>query len=111
MDQQKIDNFFKINQKFFPAEKIMYLKKELRSVSEERFLLICSLGLKNPKTVFFVSLFLGVFGIDRFMICDTGMGMLKLLTGGVCGILTLADWFTIAKRTKNLNFNIVLTFL
>ena len=37
------------------------------------------------------------------MIGDTGLGVLKLLTGGVCGIMTMIDWFTISKKTKEVN--------
>ena len=61
--------------------------------------------MKDPNTVLLVSIFLGVLGIDRFMIGDTGMGILKLLTCGCCGVLTIIDWFTISKRTKERNFN------
>ena len=39
------------------------------------------------------------------MLGDTGMGVLKLLTGGLCGILTIVDWFTVQNRTRELNFN------
>ena len=28
-----------------------------------------------------------------------------LLTGGLCGILTIVDWFTVQNRTRELNFN------
>lgn len=56
--------------------------------------------MKDPNTVLLVSIFLGVLGIDRFMIGDTGMGILKLLTCGCCGVLTIIDWFTISKKTK-----------
>ena len=35
---------------------------------------------------------LGGLGIDRFMRGQIGMGVLKLLTGGVFGILALVDW-------------------
>ena len=58
-----------------------------------------------------VSIFLGSLGIDRFMLGDTGMGILKLLTCGVCGILTIIDWFTVSKKTKELNFNNIMTML
>lgn len=58
-----------------------------------------------------VSIFLGSLGIDRFMLGDTGMGILKLLTGGCCGILTIIDWFTVSKKTKELNFNNIMTVL
>ena len=46
---------------------------------------------------------LGGLGIDRFMLGDIGMGILKLLTGGCCGILTIIDWFTISKKVKQAN--------
>ena len=31
--------------------------------------------------------------------------ILKLLTCGLCGILTIIDWFTISKKTKQLNLS------
>ena len=37
------------------------------------------------------------------MLGDTGMGVLKLLTAGVCGILTIIDWFTVKGRTHDFN--------
>ena len=45
------------------------------------------------------------------MLGETGMGVLKLLTGGVCGILTIIDWFTIVKKTRELNFNNLMRLL
>ena len=67
--------------------------------------------MKDPTTLLLVSIFLGNLGIDRFMIGDTGMGILKLLTCGCCGILTIIDWFTISGKTKELNFNKVMGLL
>lgn len=105
MDQQKIDMYIMTNQKYFPEEKIVYLKDKLRTIDEEKFSLASTVELKDPTTILLVSIFLGTLGIDRFMIGDTGMGILKLLTAGCCGILTIVDWFSIQKKTKDLNFN------
>ena len=105
MDQQKLDMFIMTNQKYFPAEKIMYLKEKLKSIDDEKFTLLSTIELKDPTTLLLISLFLGSIGVDRFMIGDTGLGVLKLLTGGCCGILTIIDWFSIQKKTKELNFN------
>mgnify|MGYP004560610341 FL=1 len=93
------------NKKYFPEEKIMYLKDKLRTMDEEKFNLISTIEFKDPNTLLLISIFLGTLGIDRFMLGDTGMGILKLLTAGLCGILTIVDWFTVSKRTKELNFN------
>lgn len=39
------------------------------------------------------------------------MGILKLLTGGLCGILMIIDWFSVSKKAKELNFNRVMQIL
>ncbi len=111
MDQQKIDMFVMTNQKYFPAEKIMYLKDKLRTMDEQKFSLISTIDFKEPTTILIVSIFLGSLGIDRFMIGDTGMGVLKLLTCGVCGIMTIVDWCTISKKVKEVNFNNVMALI
>ena len=89
----------------------MYLKDKLRTMDEEKFSLISTIEFKDPTTLLLVSIFLGGLGIDRFMLGDTGMGILKLLTAGLCGILTIVDWFTISKKAKELNFNNVMALL
>ena len=111
MDQNKVDMYIMTNQKYFPAEKIMYLKEKLAAMDESKFTMVSTVELKDPTTILLVSIFLGALGIDRFMLGDTGMGILKLLTGGVCGILTIIDWFTVSKKTKELNFNNLMTVL
>ena len=111
MDQNKVDMYVMTNQKYFPAEKIMYLKEKLAAMDESKFTMVSTVELKDPTTNLLVSIFLGSLGIDRFMLGDTGMGILKLLTGGCCGILTIIDWFTVSKKTKELNFNNLMTVL
>lgn len=105
MDQQKVDMYITTNQKYFPAEKITQLRDKLKEMEEEKFSSVSAVELKDPTTLLLISIFLGSLGIDRFMIGETGMGVLKLLTAGCCGILTIIDWFTIQKKTKELNFN------
>lgn len=111
VDKQKVDMYIMSNQKYFPSDKIMYLKDKLYGIDESKFSLLSTIDLKDPTTILLVSIFLGTLGIDRFMIKDTGMGILKLLTSGCCGILTLVDWFTIQNKTKDLNFNHVMMML
>ncbi len=43
-----------------------------------------------------LSIFLGELGIDRFYLGYVGLGVLKLLTGGGCGIWWLIDVILIA---------------
>ena len=47
--------------------------------------------MKSKTTALILSIFLGGLGIDRFYLGHTGLGVLKLLTGGVFGILYIID--------------------
>ena len=105
MEQTKLDMFIMQNSKYIPADKVIYLKEKLKNIDDEKYLLVTSVELKDPTTMLILSLFLGSLGVDRFMLGDTGMGVLKLLTGGCCGILTIVDWFGVQNKTKELNFN------
>ena len=111
IDKQKVDMYIMSNQKYFPAEKIMFLKQKLYSLDDEKFSMLSTIELKDPTTLLIISLFLGSFGIDRFMLKDTAMGVVKLLTGGCCGILTIIDWFSVQKKTKEMNFNNVMMMM
>lgn len=105
MDAQKVDMFIMTNQKYLPAEKIVFVKQKLMEADESKFALVSALEFKDPTTILLVSIFLGTLGIDRFMLGDTGLGVLKLLTCGVCGVMTIVDWFTVSKKAKEVNYN------
>ena len=111
MEQTKLDMFIMQNQKYFPAEKMIYLKEKLKDIDDEKFMIVSSIELKDPTTMLILSVLLGSLGVDRFMLGDTGMGVLKLLTGGCCGIMTIIDWFNVQKKTKELNFNKFMTMV
>ena len=111
IDKSKVDMFVMTNQKYFPAEKIMFLKEKLYKLDETKFAMVSCVEMKDPTTLLLVSLFLGGLGVDRFMLKDTGMGILKLLTGGLCGILAIIDWFTVQNKAKEKNFNDLMTLL
>ena len=111
VDKQKVDMFMMANLKYFPTEKIMFLKEKLYHMDESRFAMISCIELKDPTTLLLISLFLGSLGVDRFMLKETGMGVLKLLTFGCCGVLTIIDWFSVQKKVKELNFNNLMLML
>ncbi len=111
MDQTKLDIYFMTNAKYFPEEKIMFLKEKLSGMDDQKFSFVSTMELKDPTTLLLISIFLGSLGIDRFMLGDTGMGVLKLLTCGCCGVLTIIDWFSISKKTKEFNFNKIMSLM
>lgn len=62
---------------------------------------------REPQTILLLALvgFFGLAGIQRFIVDQIGMGILYLLTGGLCFIGTLVDIFNY-KRIA-LEYNIV----
>lgn len=58
---------------------------------------------KDRTTLLLISIFLGKFGVDRFMMDDVGMGLLKLFTLGCCGVLWIIDIVTITDRVDAYN--------
>lgn len=52
--------------------------------------------MKDKTTAIILSALLGGLGVDRFYLGYTGMGVLKLLTGGVFGVLWILDIINIA---------------
>lgn len=105
MTDDKVTMFMMANGKYFPNDKVMLVKERIEKLDDSKLIVLSSIEYKDPTTLLIVSIFLGSLGIDRFMLGDTGMGVLKLLTGGLCGILTIIDWFSVSNRAKDLNFN------
>lgn len=83
----------------------------LETMPEERFNALQFCELINPTKVLIASLVTGGLGIDRFLVGDTGLGVLKLITFGGCGVWTIIDWFLIGKRAKEKNFEIISAIL
>jgi TM2 domain-containing membrane protein YozV len=52
--------------------------------------------MKSKTTALILSILVGGLGVDRFYLGYTGMGILKLLTGGCFGVLYLIDIINIA---------------
>lgn len=104
MDAQKVDNFITTNAKYFPSEKLSNVKSILEKVEDSNWISVQGISFKDPTIMLIVSIIGGSFGIDRFMLGDTGLGVGKLLTCGGLGIWAIIDWFIIMNRAKDVNY-------
>lgn len=104
MQSDKLDMYLMSNAKFFPAGKMPLLKESLARIPDEQFVMLHSVDLKDPTTILLVSIFLGEFGVDRFLLGDTGLGVGKLLTLGGCLIWWFIDIFLVQERAREVNF-------
>ena len=53
---------------------------------------------KDWLTAVLLSFFLGGLGVDRFYLGHIGLGVLKLVTSGACGIWSLIDFILLLMR-------------
>jgi TM2 domain-containing membrane protein YozV len=104
MEAQKVDMFLMMNNKFFEPHQIPYIRERLLLLDESKYMMMQTAGFKDPTISLVISLLGGHFGIDRFLLGDTGLGVAKLLTCGGLGIWTIIDWFMIMGRTREVNF-------
>lgn len=111
MDTQKVDMFVMANASNLPEEKIPFIREKLLSLDDSKWTALSTIQFKNPTTAIILSIFLGCYGIDRFYIGDTGMGLGKLLTCGGLGLWAIIDWFMILESTKEKNYNKLQAYL
>ncbi len=78
------------------GEEQIYIQNLLKDMDDQKmqqFANIYRTRRRDPQTILLVTLvgFLGIAGIQRFLVDQVGMGILYLLTGGICMIGTIVD--------------------
>lgn len=107
IDQARVNLFLATNGKKFSPHQLNQIISELPNLSEAQFQALLSQDFKDPTMMLIISLLGGLLGIDRFILNDTGLGVLKLLTCGGFYIWMIIDWFIIQDRTKEYNYNLL----
>lgn len=102
----RVDAFIFSVRNFVPKYKIEALKLELMRVPAEKFTDVSMTHLKNPTTVLLLSIFFGLFGIDRFYMGDVKKALLKWFLGWTTlGIWPIVDIFVCNNDVRELNWN------
>lgn len=136
--KQLVDMFIITNYKYFPRSQILYLKDKLNNCGDDDLNYAMQAELKNPTVMFLISLFLGYLGIDRFLLDELGMGMLKMLAfltflGSILvdpffvlsstpfiirlilpifiTAFSIFDWVTIQSKTRKMNYENIILYL
>lgn len=99
-----VDRFLVLNQNDLPEDKIPMLRENMLHCSIAKLEKIQSLDCRRVENMQFISFMLGWSGIDRMLLGEIGIGLLKLCTLGCCGLLMIYDWLTIPGRTKYYNY-------
>jgi TM2 domain-containing membrane protein YozV len=78
------------------GEEQMYISSIIKNLDDQKaqsFANIYRSRRKDPQVILLVTLvgFLGIAGIQRFLTDQIGLGILYLLTGGICMIGTIID--------------------
>ncbi len=109
------DKVFQLLAKFkddIPSEKYLLLQNALSYAGDEYYERLLAIDVKSSTTVLILSIFLGGYGIDRFIIGDVTLGILKLLFGwATLGIWPLVDIFFSYKKAKEINFDNIMKAL
>ena len=118
------DSFLSANTANFPSEQLPSLRERLAQLDDSQAnQVIAAADVKNPTTALILSIFLGGFGVERFYIGHTGLGIGKLLVTLLLPIVTLGislffswiwivvDWFLIMNATKAANLEAINTAL
>lgn len=105
--KRQVHSFLIENKDKLPTYRMEDIRQELLALSESQWEAIEYTNFKNPTTLLVVSLLVGGLGVDRFMLGDTLLGLLKLLLSFCCGIGTiwwLIDLYNLHDTVTNYNY-------
>lgn len=102
MEQHQVEQLIAIYGNKLPFESIFSIKEQLKNMDYSTASIILAQA-KDPTITIILSVIVGSLGIDRIYIGDIGLGILKLITCGGCGLWWLIDLFLIMDATKQRN--------
>ena len=84
---------------------VQNITKDMTEMQQQQFYAFYKGKRKDKQNLLIFTLigFLGIAGIQRFVIGETGMGILYILTIGFCGIGTIIDLVNLDKMVSRFN--------
>ncbi len=99
MEENRIDQLLIAHSDKFSASMYQQMKNRLAELEPAEACMYLT-QMKDPTVMLVLSIFLGQFGIDRMLLGDVGLGILKLLTCGGLGIWWIIDIFLVMNLTR-----------
>lgn len=90
------------------GDELMYIHSIVSEMSDsqlQQFAMMYRARRKDPQMILLLTLagFVGFAGINRFVLGQVGMGVLYLLTAGLCLVGTIVDLVNYKKMTTSYN--------
>ena len=104
--EHMISNFVINNAKKFKPADFAQISELLQQMTDRELEMVSYADYRDPTLMVILAVTVGGLGVDRFLLDDVGLGVLKLITGGGLGIWWLVDIFTVDGRTKNYNLRV-----
>ena len=127
----QVNNPYLLQSSYFEAEKLSEIEDVLQNLSEAELEKVNNIKFRDSFNILFISVCFGTLGIDRFLIGDNKIGLLKFIlfevvassilfyslefpmipysnilrgVGVLLLLLALVDWFLIQKATHKSNY-------
>lgn len=94
------------------SDEMMFIQEAVKDLSDEQqknFVLLYQGKRKDPQMILICCIlgFLGLSGIQRFLLGQIGMGILYFITAGLCLVGTIIDLINYKKLTLEFNQKII----
>ncbi len=102
-----MQRFLVENKKFLPQNRFNEIRERLLSLTDDQWSQVEYVKFQDPTMLLILSVVVGEFGVDRFILGDTTNGVLKLLLTLCCGvglIWWLIDIFQVNGLTLEYNY-------
>ena len=92
-DSEAINTYLKIHEDMFIQSDMNKLRERLVNCTDSQWNSVRFLNLKDPRSLLLISVFVGIYGVDRFMLGRKGSGIMKLLVCQLAIIAGVASFF------------------
>lgn len=104
MQEEQLNQFISSHKDCFSKAQMAEVSDRASRVMDSKAEVLMSLKTRRCTAMIWISILLGVLGVDCFLLGRNGRGVLKLLTFGGLGILWVIDIVHIRQNTWAYNY-------